>query len=224
MCAAEAWTLGGGGNLAGRGIPFVGEDGFYPNWTKGSARWVFQRTLTTISGLYEAVAESETFFVPESDKIIVWVPGRRGIVTWFATESLHRERELALGQLARLRLRCYGKRCGIAPKSLAAAKAVVHESGVHPEDWRLSCPQCGGRVGPDLGCIGREPIIARWNSVGRPELENPAAGATFSSVGTIPDLPEWIQKNDPSHLELAYVGQQMWTEISVMLDELASAA
>lgn len=101
--------------MASRGIPFIGEEGFYPDWAKCSARWVFQRTLVSVSGMLSGFAELAALSVPVSDQVIVWAPGRRGLAAWFATAALHRERGLALEQLARLRLRCYGDDCGLAP-------------------------------------------------------------------------------------------------------------
>ena len=202
--------------MVGEGIPFVGENGFYPRWIKGSPRWVFQRTLVSIGrmSLAELVAQN----TPVSNEVIVWAPGSRGIASWFAGRTLHREREVALGQLASFCLKCYRDDCNLAPQSEATAKAVVRETGLHPEEWRLACPYCGGVVGPDICSIRPEPIIAKWEILGRPELENPGASPDLSSALAIRDLPGWIGKCDPSPLELAYIAQQMWADIGGMLD------
>ena len=34
------------------------------------------------------------------------------------------------------------------------------------------------------------------------------------------DLPNWIQESSPTHLELAYIGQQMWPDISTMFADM----
>ena len=56
-----------------------------------------------------------------------------------------------------------------------------------------------------------------WQSIGRPRLENPGAGWNLQSVPAIADLPEWVSHSQPSHFELAYLGQQMWPNIERML-------
>jgi len=181
--------------MESEGIPFVGENGFYPRWAKGSPRWVFQRTLVSIGRT--SVAQLAAQNTPVSGEVIVWVPGSRGIASWFATGTLHRERELALGQLARFCLKCYGDDCGLASQSEATAKAVVHETGLHPEEWRLVCPQCGAVVGPDISSIRRELVISRWENLGKPALENPAASADLASAPLVSDLPGWIRRSEP---------------------------
>jgi hypothetical protein len=37
------------------------------------------------------------------------------------------------------------------------------------------------------------------------------------SIAAVADLPDWIERLEPSHLELAYLGQQMWPDIELML-------
>lgn len=145
----------------------------------------------------EGFAEIAATGVPVSMQVVVWAPGKRSVATLFGTSALHREREMA--------------------------KTVVYETGVHPEEWRLVCPSCSGVIGPDLECVQAEPIIAKWASAGRPVLENPAASAAFRSAPSITDLPQWIKRSEPSHLELAYLGQQLWPNIGEMLEALTTA-
>jgi hypothetical protein len=208
--------------MANSGIPFIGENGFYPNWVKGSGRWAFQRTLISVGGMLEGFAELAALNTAASGEVIVWAPKNRGINSWFGSSALHDERQLALSHLARLRFRCYGDDCRISQE--AQLKSFVHETGVHPEDWRLICPSCGGTAGPDLECVQAAPIITRWLSVGRPPLENPGASAAFRSAPAITDLSAWVKRDEPSHLELAYVGQQMWPDIAEMLAALSGVS
>jgi hypothetical protein len=62
-------------------------------------------------------------------------------------------------------------------------------------------------------------VLAQWHKVGRPKLENPSAGRFWRSAAPISDLQDWIKRLEPSQLELAYLGQQMWQDISMMLND-----
>src|SRR5262249_47273354 len=101
-------------------------------------------------------------------------------------------------------------------------RAAVREEGIRPEDWRLVCPTCGKVAGADLAPVRPEPIVKRWLAVGKPPLDNPAASAAFRSAPIVQDLPAWLAKSEPSHLELAYLGQQMWPTIRDMLEAYAT--
>jgi hypothetical protein len=79
-------------------------------------------------------------------------------------------------------------------------------------------------AGPDVAPLNAPRIIRRWNKTGKPVLENPCASPLFKSAAPISDVPTWIQANDPSHLELAYLGRQMWRSIDVMFQGLATYA
>jgi hypothetical protein len=206
------------------GIPFIGQDGFYPPWAKGSARWLFQRTLVSVGGMMSGLAELVAARVPAAQQIIVWVPPRRRIFDSRSLTSIHTERQRALSQLSTFSLRCYGKECDLKLGNFHAVCTVVQENGLKPEQWYLMCPNCGGIVGPDLAPVNATGIIRRWNKVGKPALENPAASAVFKSAPAISDVPTWIQTSDPSHLELAYLGQQMWRSIDVMFQGLGTYA
>jgi hypothetical protein len=196
------------------GIPFVGQNGFYPPWARGAGRWIFQRTLTTVGpplGLGELVALG----VAVADQVIVWSPPKRGAAYWVGSGALHAERSAALRELVQMALRCYGKNCRAIRKQ-ELAKSAVSETGLHPEKWLLECPLCGGQVGPDLEPVSSDVIVERWETSVRPALDNPAAGADWRSAAAILDLPKWIEKGDPSPLELAYIGQQLWPTIGDM--------
>jgi hypothetical protein len=169
-------------------------------------------------------AELAAHNVPTSDQIVVWVPRKRGILSGVLLSALHQEREAALYELMQLRLICYAERgCSWVNTSPALARAAVHETGVRPEQWRVTCPSCGSVAGPDLAPVRRDPIVKRWIAAGKPVLENPAASAAFRSTAPVHDLPAWIEKSDPSHLELAYLAQQMWPTIGEMLEACTAA-
>lgn len=202
-----------------RGIPFVGENGFYPSWCRGLGRWVFQRTLVSVGGLMSGYAEIVAESTPGSDQVIVWVP-RSGTLVRLLPGALNDERQEAIRQLANFALRCYGEDCTLSIGSPQQAQSVISEAGLRPEQWRFQCPLCGGPVGPDLASVAAEPIVNRWKERGSPTLDNPAASAVFRSAPKITDLPDWIRKNDPSHLELAYLGQQLWPDAHAMLESL----
>lgn len=203
------------------GIPFIGEQGFYPTWARGKGRWVFQRTLVSVGGIMAGYAELAAANVPSATQIIVWVPKHRGLLGRVFKSSIHEERELALQQLRLLRHICYGGECKFELDLGSDTRVMVRETGLYPEEWYLICPACGGNVGPDLAPIRSAQIIMRWGNCNRPVLEYPGASAAFRSAPPITDLPEWILKNEPSHLELAYLGQQMWTHIDEMFKEIS---
>jgi hypothetical protein len=53
-------------------IPFIGEDGYYPQWARRSGRWVFQRTLVETGGiLFGGIARLHAAEVAVSDQMIV---------------------------------------------------------------------------------------------------------------------------------------------------------
>lgn len=204
------------------GIPFIGQNGFYPRWAKGSSRWLFQRTLTSVGTMagYAELAASE---VATANQIIVWVPPRR-MFGWAPSSTIHLERQQALAQLGVLSMRCYGNECNLNFDQPLAIRTIIYERGIKPEQWSLICPLCGGIVGPNLEPVTADGVIRRWNKVGKPALENPCASALFKSAAAVSDLPAWILSNTPSHLELAYLGQQMWRSIDIMFQGLDTYA
>jgi hypothetical protein len=203
------------------GIRFVGEDGFYPAWAQGSGRWIFQRTLISVGGPLEGYAELVAARVRVADSVVVWAPLRR--LAWGAASQadLRHEYALAVGELLGVKLRCYGSDCLIDVEMSGLLRVRIPENGGYPEDWRLICPRCGrGQLGPDLEPVRAEPLVNRWRALGRPSLDNPGAGACFASVPRVTELDEWIRANEPSHLELAYLGQQMWPDLVSMFASL----
>jgi hypothetical protein len=208
------------------GLPFVGENGFYPSWVRGAGRWIFQRTLVGV-GQMAIAAEIAAQRVPSANQVIVWVPKEGRFLRFIFPRVLHEERQNALNQLFNLTLRCYGKDCKLSFSSPQQLQSIISEFGLRPEQWLLLCPYCGGLVGPDLEPVSADRIIRRWQDVGRPSLENPAASAFLKSAAPVNNLPDWIRKirkNDPSHLELAYLGQQLWPDIKSMLEAMRPTA
>ncbi len=210
------------------GIPFIGENGYYPRWARGSGRWMFQRTLIVIGQMLGDIARLHAMEVAVSDQVVVWSPPTRFPILGALLSAVHRERQRALSELQRLSLVCYGNKCR-APKPGSgsdgiAASSAIRESGVQPDRWLLVCPFCGASVGPDIACMTDEQLIRRWESVGRPRLENPGAGAGLQSAAEIVDLPQWIGRSEPSHLELAYLGQQMSPDIGTMLTAITESS
>ena len=89
-----------------------------------------------------------------------------------------------------------------------------------PRDWRVRCPQCHSLVGPNIFNLSSERIIERWKAKAKPVLDDPCAASMIASSAPIKDLEEWIQRFKPMKTELAYVGQQLWANLS----EFVSAA
>jgi len=170
------------------------------------------------------IAQLRAMEVPVSEQVIVWCPPSRLPFIGSLPSAVHRERQRALTQLQQFTLVCYGERC-TAPKpatkaSSMAVSSVIREQGVQPDQWLLVCPLCGASVGPDLGVVSHDAVVARWEAAGRPALENPGAGAGIRSAAAVTNLPTWIAQLDPSPFELAYLGQQLWPDILSMLQDM----
>jgi hypothetical protein len=210
------------------GVPFIGENGYYPRWAGDSGRWVFQRTIVIIGQMLGNIAKLHAMEVPVSEQVIAWCPPRRLPLIGSLPSAVHRERQQALSELQQLTLVCYGEGC-TAPKpgthaTSMTVSSVLKEHGVQPNQWLLVCPLCGASVGPDLGVITSDAIVTRWDAVGRPALENPGAGAGIRSAAPVTDLPNWIAQLDPNAFELAYLGQQLWPDIVSMLRDMLDYA
>lgn len=227
MPAQADLNLGTNVNGSLGGIPYIGENGFYPEWARGSGRWLFQRTLIVMGRLLGDIARIHALEVPASTQIIVWSPRPRLPVLNLLPSRIHQERQIALQELRRFTLVCYGEHCdspkpgGSHTKGLNPG-AVIDEIGLYPENWFLRCPSCGECVGPDLGLIDTTSLIARWNILRKPILEHPGAAKGIKSAQPIVDLNNWIQTTDPSPLELAYLGQQMWPDIGTLMDAMSA--
>ena len=76
---------------------------------------------------------------------------------------------------------------------------------------------------PDISKINAKLILKRWEEVGRPNIDHPAASRTTKSVGLIGNLDEWIRIYEPNLHELAYVGQQLWPDYADFLWEMNMA-
>jgi len=199
------------------GIPFLGEEGYYPAWALASYRgqWLFQRTLASVRG--DIASEIAAREVPSANQVIVWVPPRRGLFGRTAS-AMHDERIRARAQLSTMSFLCYDQECDMGIRTARDVVTLVQENGVTPENWQLVCPMCHGLSGPDLSPVTAETILARWNKLSRPTLENPSAGRFWRVAAPVTELDEWVRRLDPSKLELAYLGQQMWPDIGNMLD------
>ena len=211
------------------GVPFIGENGYYPSRARGSGRWVYQRILVVIGPIGFA-ARDHADRIPAANQVIVWVPPRRGLLKIFSTSAMHKERQNAIAQLSRLSLMCYDE-CGWSwhlPSLSGQSQSspfmpsdLIQEHGLSPDKWFLVCPKCGeSPVGPDIRSINPKLIIKKWELEGSPMLENPGAGIQIRSASPIDNLPSWIESTSANLLELAYVGQQLWPNLSNFLNSM----
>ncbi len=208
------------------GLPFIGERGFYPAWARGAGRWIFQRTVVVVGQILGGYTRLHASQITVANQVIVWAPPTRVLLYSLLPSPIQRERERALHELGLFRLVCYGDSPCRAPKPGSNEggllhKAPIEEKGLLPDKWLLLCPYCGSTVGPDLAPLSAPTIVKRWEGLGRPLLENPAAGAGIARATRISDLKGWIAESDPSKLELAYLGQQLWPTTREMLEDMS---
>ena len=215
---------------------FIGERGYYPSWARRnegfffgpSGGWLFQRTLFTAGESHRSFALFYASNNPVIDQVIVWLPMRRFPILGQLPSVIHRERQLALNDLEHFRLVCFGQDCRLTSAGSSriglATKSVVHEQGLWPEHWLLKCPSCGAGVGPDLAHISAAAIIDKWRTLGQPQLQDPGAAPEFEETPPIRDLPAWAKKSKPYELELAYIGQQLWSDIPSFLTAMTEAS
>ncbi len=206
-----------------QGIPFIGEGGFYPSWARHSGRWLFQRTLIALGGPWGGMGQLHAAQTLAAQQILVWCPAKRSFASLWGSSKMHEERQRAREELDLVRLVCYNDSCD-APKpgsgKFLEPGTVIEEQGIAPEKWVLRCSRCRNVVGPDLAIVNVTLIVRQWFSLGKPPLENPGAGPEWQSAPVINDLEKWSETSDPSHLELAYVGQQMWPNLETMWSAL----
>lgn len=189
---------------------FIGENGFYPSWAKGNGRWVLQRVLTT-GGLGGLITQIDNLAKPSvANEALIWVPPN-GLRRLFQTGG--REATRALLELMNTPLICE-KSDWSKDWSTFTPSFEIKPDDHGPRDWRVRCPLCHSLVGPNLFNLSPERIIERWKAKGKPALDDPSAASLIANSNPIKDLEEWIQKFKPMKTELAYVGQQLWANLS----------
>lgn len=199
-------------------VRFIGEDEYYPYWTKGKGRWVIQRTFTTLTK-WELLQSVDIFGKPTiADEGVVWVPprgGLNGIKSAFAGSA---ESWRALYELQYIPFICSAQYDKCTWNGLQG-RVWLDGSSPRPMFWRVRCPKCGNIALPDVSGFDSEIIFNRWISLDKPVLDNPAAAKTIKSVKRISDIPKWIDDFRPTSMELAYVGQQMWPSLAHFLQD-----
>src|SRR4051812_2590962 len=88
-----------------------------------------------------------------ANEVITWVPSAHFLML-LQPESRRHECDRALHSLYVLPLRCYGDDCLLRFASVQAVQAIVVDIALRPTEWLLRCPDCGGRIGPNL-----EPVV-----------------------------------------------------------------
>lgn len=187
-------------------VKFIGEDGFYPKWAIGKGRWVHQRVLviTGTSSLFNPPPP------PEASRWMVWVPPKRSLLG-LRPITENEEARLASEELNNIPFVCTS--CGWA----GTGNKFYCEG--KPINWILLCPECNVQVEPKLGGIDSNVIVSQWFRLGRPTLEMPGAARLIVSTKPITDLSNWIKSYDPMPNELAYVGQQLWSNFATFIAE-----
>lgn len=187
-------------------IKFIGEDGFYPKWAQGEGRWVCQRVLV-ITG------HSNWFNLPpppESERTLVWVPPKSGFLG-LGKISPDEEASRASMELRQIPFKCL--RCGW--------QGMGNElTCTNPIYQYLICPECLNNIDPDLRALSTEVIVNQWDKLGRPCLEMPAAASNLIGTKPIDNLPNWITSFQPMTNELAYVGQQLWSNFASFIRDV----
>jgi hypothetical protein len=140
-----------------------------------------------------------------SHESLIWVPKRVGISAIFTRRENQAIR--ATAELSRIPIVCGG--C-----DWTGSHPAIESQGRGPEHWTLRCPACGSIVGPDVDSLDSLKILARWDAVSRPVLDQPGAATSIKSIRPIADLRQWIRSYEPMENELAYVGQQMYANFA----------
>lgn len=194
-------------------VRFIGEDGYYPSWTKGTGRWVQQRVFTTVGQGF--LSQLDSLARPTiADEILLWAPpkgGLRGLRSIFDRAG---EAARALNEVQYLLLSC--SRCdwsGCHPH----LEVPVRQ---RPSSWRIRCPKCQSIAWPDIDNLNIKTILKQWISKGKPKLEQPGAARSIKSIEHIRDLEEWVKSFEPMEHELSYVGQQLWPNLVLFLQDV----
>ena len=184
---------------------FIGEEGFYPRWAVSGGRWVLQKVRVQTGSML-------TFYPPEADKYLVWVPPQRGLLG-LRKVSLQDEISNSITELSRIPLKC--DQC--AWEGRGNLVGYAGQRSYHA----VSCPVCHGwaSLGPDLRGLDAEAILKRWEKLGKPTLEAPGAAPNIVSIAPISDLRHWLKTFEPMPNELAYVGQQLWPDFATFVVE-----
>src|ERR1017187_2799886 len=136
---------------------FIGENGFYPSWAKGSGRWVLQRVLTTGGILADLDHISKPAIASEA---LIWVPPT-GLRWIFQTGGGEASR--ALWELGKTPLLCE-KGDWSRDWSSFSPSLEVKSRDRGPRDWRVRCPICHSLVGPNIFNLSAERIVERWKA------------------------------------------------------------
>lgn len=197
-------------------IPFIGQDGYYPPWCRGSGRWVLQRVLTTVKGrLAQADRVCRSEIACRSG--LLWAPPGGGFRQLISVFRRAEEAAAAIYEVQFIPFKC--------PSCTWKGKWPLIDASLgsrpRPMDWLLRCPSCSGNVEPLVSGLDPQLIIKRWEANGRPILDPPAAAMSLHSAKPIYDLREWISSAEcpPFESELAYVGQQLWPCFAAFLKD-----
>ena len=196
-------------------VSLVWMDRYYPNWTKGDGRWVQQRVFTTVEGFLSQVDSLAKPAV--ADEGLIWAPPRggfKGLFSIFDIFDRSGEAARALYELQYIPLVCSACTWEGRHPTLE-----VSLSNPRPMFWRVRCPECGNIAGPDIDDLDLDTILQRWKAMDRPRLEQPGAARSIRSIAPIRDLEAWLSSFGPMVNELSYVGQQLWPNLALFLQE-----
>jgi hypothetical protein len=203
--------------------PFIGDDGFYPDWAKGDGRWVLQRVMTSVSGFMEIVDRMGRNEM--SREGLIWVPPNRGgLGRLFGRTDPGDDGQPAIEEVSRIPMECAEQdTCGwrgLDPDGQTSMIRLGLKSSSGPANWGIRCPDCGQVAGPIFTGLNSDLIVRRWQILGRPMLDPPVASPLIESAQEVADLPSLLERLDPMANELAYIGQQLWTSFAAFIAEV----
>ena len=137
---------------------------------------------------------------------LIWAPPRGGLKSLFSIFARYGEAARALDEVQFIPLVC--SKCtweGYRPHIFVRPR---------PKDWMVRCPKCSQIVVPDIDYLNLDLILKQWEVKGKPRLDPPAAAASLRSARPILNLEEWLERFNPMENELAYVGQQLWSNLA----------